>query len=179
MYQPSVVQRQIERNVLDFSQPAEAFLQGSMGDLQVEQVPAYLVGINNLLSDLQEHEFSLDPVMYTSLRVHLHNVQDSLEQAQLLEALPGPPAPPGKSWVIEDGRRKLDINLDDLKALCDEGAIDEDIGDVLGCCRKTVQRRRAELGMMKREFSPISRDNLVLVSRVFEYSHSNSVRIVY
>ena len=167
-YYSSSMQSWVERAVRDFARPCQVFLSTSAGHRPITYLPQLIVGLDLLLLDLQEQELSLDPVLYTQLRVFLHSLQEELEQCQRLGmVVQEPPAPPGREWITgEDGIRRLDINEDDLRALCEEGAIDEDIGDLLGCCMKTVQQRREALNLKKRVFANLSRDDLTLVRAV-------------
>ena len=73
----------------------------------------------------------------------------------------GAPAPPGQVWENVDGhRRRLVLDIQLLRVLSDEGMMDKEIAEFMCCSRRTVQRRRHDEGIVKRNWTSLSDEDL-------------------
>lgn len=160
-------QRLIHDNIHKYAAPALRFLQPEISTCDVTVLPALLIDIRAIFDDLLTEEAHIDPVLFRNLKLFLHSIFDGLyeKQGSLSTLVCRPPAPPGQTWIAGDnGYYRLDIDVSLLQELADEGAIDEDIAEILGCSLRTVQRRRREAGIRKRNYTELSDGDLRLVS---------------
>lgn len=160
-------QRLIHDNIHHYARPALDFLQPEGSACTVTLLPSLLVDIRAMFDDLLKEELHLDPLLFRNLKLFLHTIFDDLyeKQGSLESLVDCPPAPPGQTWILGDnGYHRLDIDLRLLRELAEEGATDEDIAQLLGCGLRTVQRRRKEAGIRKRDYTEMSDGDLHLVS---------------
>lgn len=63
--------------------------------------------------------------------------------------------------------KSININLDEMKALYDQGLSDNEIAKILGCDRKVISRRRAKLGLPVNFWMKIDENTATLITQMF------------
>lgn len=126
----------------------------------------WVQGSRQMLYELQQLETCLNRAQYARLDRTLRLLMDELEivlrqDTQLLEG--APPLPSRIFCRNREGVRQLQIDEDKLLLHFNAGMEDDGIARVLGCSRRTVIRRREELGLKKRLWTELSDDELIAV----------------
>lgn len=68
--------------------------------------------------------------------------------------------------------KKIDINLDEMKALYNQGLSDNEIAKKLGCSRKTIEHRRKDCGLSANSHNAIDEEKAEIIIRMFSEGKS-------
>ena len=160
--------QQLEANIRRYIDTSVVFLESLPENQDVAGLPRHIQNASNLLIDLRELEPRLPQPFYGRLRLRLHRILNELHDIE--DFLLGAPqreaeeVSEGPIWVSLSGGRQLVLREDTLRALCDLGFTDKDIGAWMGCSRRTIIRRRIEWGIQKRDYTDVSDEELIRVS---------------
>ena len=127
----------------------------------------YLIGLQQILDLLGRLEPCIPRERWWEMALAVRNMRETLEALEesmgFSEGLP--PHAPMKEWTRDNGGRpKQVIDVQELLQYHYDGYSDAYIAKVLGCSVRTLQRRRDEAGITKRNFSDIDDTALALVS---------------
>ena len=126
-----------------------------------------IMDMTNLLADFRRLEFGFPKRIFQRTYMDIQHILELLDELQthLVELTDGAPTPPGSNWrILRKGGRELVLNTKLMKTLCKQSVTDDVIGELLGASRRTVVRRRDQLGISKRNWSGLSEKDLAKVS---------------
>lgn len=152
--------------VHDYTVPLLAYVHTSPHQRPPQQLPSLIDSAHALQADLESMRIRIDPRLFKQLKTHVIHVLDMLidVQRQFENLIGGIPPPPYKRWEnLPGGGRKAALDEQLIAQLANEGMQDWEIASFFGVCRKTVQRRRKSLGIMKREYVELDDDELQMV----------------
>ncbi|KAE8206338.1 hypothetical protein CF327_g7573 [Tilletia walkeri] len=166
---------QLHLDVQEVTVPISAFLANPQQDpslLLIHSVALdeLLISLNFLVLRLHSRIFDSIVSPLRQLEATLKGVeQSSAEQADASTDL-------RQEWIKSDsGQWKITVPHDLLLELVEMGFGDRDCAVFLGCSERTVRRRRAELGIKRRDSSDLSFEEVVNLLRRLRTMHSNSV----
>lgn len=155
--------------VHEYTAPILAYAHTAPHQRLPQQLPMLIDSAHALQADLERMRIRVEPRLFKQLKTHVIHATDMLidVQRQYENLMGGIPSPPYKRWeTLPGGGRKAVLDNDLLLQLANEGMHDWEIAAFFGVCRKTVQRRRASLGVLKREYVELDDDELQMVSGV-------------
>lgn len=68
--------------------------------------------------------------------------------------------------------KRININLDEMKALYNQGLSDNEIAKILGCSRKTIEHRRKDIDLPANSHRAIDEEKAKIISRMFSEGKS-------
>ncbi|KAK0539611.1 hypothetical protein OC842_000883 [Tilletia horrida] len=113
--------------------------------------------IEEALRVLQANGDLLHPLELTRTKSRLLHLRSDLEEREARRPLP---LPPQQFYHGKRGALTLMVNEDQLRDLTQLRLSDAEIGERLNCSRSTLKRRRAELGITKRQPSDLTHEQL-------------------
>lgn len=152
----------LEELLAQSTNPARKWLELPTIERDPSQLATLLGMVEQSTSTLVAVKASLPTPEYLRMRLPLRHLQEALARIQQQEPIPLPDVYVADTQLTGyRGRPPSIIEDDKLQHLLRTRMTYKDIGRVLGVSYKTVMRRAKQLGMAKRTYDDISREELV------------------